>query len=160
MKNAKVFFMVLTFCSMFFLSGCFFHKPTYYPARVLIKDGAPCFSVADRHGGRAGAPEVSTITIFLEAGYGVEEFWRRVFPSQPPVKISAHDCFAYGKELEVAPEFKHGTHYRVFIDSYMNGNNMIYMTYFCLYKTPDGKTEVHHAKWNDKKHERDWGMCE
>jgi len=143
------------------LSGCIFHRPAYYPAKILMKDGMACFSVTDNREARASPPELSVISVYSVDDEKANPVWRRMFPpDQPVMKLSPRECLTYGAGTDDVPALQHGARYGVSMNGYIDGNNRMYMAYFCLYKTPDGKTEIHHAQWNDKAHERDWGVCE
>jgi len=156
MKNFKLLFYI-----MFFLSGCLFQRPAYYPAQVLMKDGLPCFSVANNRKERATPPEISTINVMSYFGDEITLISHGGFsPDQPPAKLFPHECLAYGIASEIAPKLQQGLRYGVSIRATINGHGVIYKSYFCLYDTPEGETKIHHAKWNNKINGRDWRMCE
>jgi len=148
-------------CALFFLSGCIFHRPAYYPVRFWMKDGVPCFSVANNRKERTDPPEISIVSIFPYASKGTIAVWEQTFyRDQPPRRLSPLECLVYGAGGDAAPALQHGARYGVSINAAIDGYGVIYKSYFCLYKKSDGQTEIHHAKWDDKKHERDWGMCD
>jgi len=161
MKNIDFFSWLLIVCVTFIFPGCIFHKPAYYPAQILIKDETPCFSVANNRETRANPPEISSINVFSYAGKEMVPIWSQVFdPDQPAIKLSPHACIPYGSGVNFAPPLKHKFRYGISIFSSINGDDTGHQSYFCLYETPDGKTAIHHAEWNYKVHERDWGVCE
>jgi len=161
MKNIKVFESGFLLCLAFALSGCIFHRPAYYSAQVLMKDRVPCFSVANSRKERANPPEISSINVFPYEEKEIIPLWRQTFPpGQPAIKLSPRECIPYGAGVNIAPPLQHNFRYGISIFSSINGDEMGYQSYFCLYKTPDGKTDIHHAQWNDRTHERDWSVCE
>jgi len=160
MKNIKPFACSLMLCTAFVLSGCILHRPAFYPAQVLMKDGVACFSVTDNREARVNPPELSVISVYSVDGEKISPVWRQMFPpDQPTMTLSPRECLAYGTGAKDVPALQPGFHYGVSMNGYIDGNNRMYMAYFCLYKTPDGKTDVHYAEWNDKTQERDWSVC-
>jgi len=160
MKSIKLFESGFLLCLTFALSGCIFHQPVYYPAQVLMKDGVPCFSVANSRKERANPPKISSINVFPYEGNDMVPLWRKIFlPDQPAIRLSPHECIPYGAGENMAPPLQHNFRYIISILSSINGYRMHYKSYFCIYETADGETDIHHAQWNDKTNERDWGAC-
>jgi len=156
MKNIKRFF-----AAAFLLSGCFFHRPAYYAAQVLMKDGAPCFSVANSRKEQESLPRISIISIFPYASDEIMPIWHQAFHrDQPAMKLSPHECLVYGAGTQIAPTLQQGFRYGVSIRASIDDHGAIYQSYFCLYKTPEGKAKIHHAKWNNKLNGYDWRICE
>jgi len=160
MKSVKLFESGFLLCLTLALSGCIFHRPAYYSAQVLMKDGVPCFSVANSRKERASPPEISSVNVFPYEGNEIVPLWRRIFPpDQPTIRLSPHECIPYGAGENMTPPLKHNFRYGISIFSFISGDTMNYQSYFCLYETADGRTDIHHAQWNNKTHERDWGAC-
>jgi len=160
MKNIKLFESGFLLCLTLALSGCIFHRPAYYSAQVLMKDGVPCFSVANSRKERANPSEISSIHVLPYEENETVLPWRKIFPpSQPAIRLSPHECIPYGAGENMAPPLQHNFFYGVLIYSSINGYGMAYLSYFCLYKTPDGRTDIHHVQWYNKPPERDWGTC-
>jgi|GEM_PF-2110769 len=161
MKNIKLYRGGLLLSAVFILSGClFFHRPAFYPAQVLIKNGIPCFSVTDNREARSSPAEISFITVYVVNGEQMSTVWQRFFSlNEPLLKLYPHECLLYGAGEAEATELQKGFYYRVNMNGYIDGINKKYNAYFCLYETLEGKTEIHRAEWSDKMHKRDWGMC-
>jgi len=151
------------FCAIFAFAGCVFHRPVHYPAQVLMKDGAPCFSVANRREERANTPIISAVDVLSYANNNKEMklVWSEVFMrDRPPMELSPHECFAYGEGAEITPSLRKGHHYGVSIFASVGGYGIAYFSYFCLSGTPDGKeSKIHHVKWNNKIDSYDWSVC-
>jgi len=161
MKIIKLFQRGLLLCLSLVLSGCFLHRPAYYPARVSMKDGVPCFSVANHHKEQKSPPKISIISIFSYVGKETAPLWYRAFsPDQPPMRLSPFECLTYGLGEEEVPELQKGFRYGVSILASINDYSMDYQSFFCLHETSDGNTEIHHAKWNNKINGYDWQICE
>jgi len=90
----------------------------------------------------------------------MDTIWEKIFlHEKSPLKLSPLECLLYGAGTEEAPKLLKDFPYRISMNGYVKRSNRMYYAYFCLYETPEGKTEIHHAKWNDKTHGRNWGMC-
>jgi len=161
MKTINIVVFVFIFCSIFFLMGCMFHRPRYYPVRLSMKGETPCFSVANGRKERVNPPEISVVSIFHYASNEVMPVWYQTFfKGQSPMKLSPLECLVYGAEEEAVPALQHGVRYGVSIRAAINDYGVIYQSYFCLYKRPDGQTGIHHAKWNVGINGYDWRVCE
>jgi len=160
MRNIKLFKSIFLLGATLISSGCFFHRPAYYPAQVLMKDGVPCFSVTNSREARANSAEISFVSVYSFNEEQMNTVWQRIFPlDEPSLNIFPHECLVYGARTENPPELQKGVRYRVNMNGYIGGSNRMYYANFCLYKTPEGRTEIHRAEWDDKMHKRDWGMC-
>jgi len=161
MRNVNYFLCWVIFCAVFFLSSCIFHRPAYYPVRVSMKDGVPCFSVANNRKERVNPPKISVISIFHYASSETMPLWQQTFyQKQSPMRLSPQDCLVYGAGGEAAPALKYGVRYGVSMNASIDGYGVAYQSYFCLYNKHDGQTEIHHAKWNDEINGYDWRVCE
>jgi len=148
------------FCVVFTFSGCRFHRPAYYPAQVRMKDGVPCFSVANRRKEKANPSLILTINVFRYASRDATPFWYQTFPpGQRSIEIFPHECMVYGKGKETAPPLLYGHRYGVSIHASINDEMRAYQSYFCLSRTPVGETEIHHVKWNRELNGFDWSVC-
>jgi len=159
MNYIVMFKWSLLFCVVAVLFGCLFHRPAYYPAQILMKDGVPCFSVANRRKERANTPIVSTVNVFPLVGK--EAIWIGMFPPDlPPMILPPHECLVYGVGTENAPPLRRGYRYGVSMITSINGYRVAYQSYFCLSGAPDGnETEIHHVKWNRELNGFDWRVC-
>jgi len=161
MKSKKIFEWFLLYCAIFILSGCLFHRPAFYPPQVLMKNGVPCFSVTNNREARATPHEISVIDVISVNNNNYKLIWNRTFPPNPPIMtLSPYECLSYGAGTEDAPKLLKGFRYKVFMNSYLNGNNRRYHAYFCLYQNDDGETEIHHVEWSNKLKGFDWRICE
>jgi len=148
-------------CVAFALPGCFFHRPAFYPAQVLIKDGAACFSVTNNREARKYPPELSFVSVGAVDGDKTNPVWSRIFlPDQPIMELLPHNCLLYGEGTRYTPKLRQGFRYQLNMSAIINGNNWRYRAYFCLYETSTGELKIHHAKWNNKINRRDWRICE
>jgi len=156
MKIAKLLGWMSLGCAAFALSGCLFHRPAYYPAQVLMKGGAPCFSVANNRKERINPPIISIISVFPYASEEVMPLWCRAFPrNQPSMKLSPHECLTYDGEAGL----QKGLPYVVFMNGYIHEENRRYRAYFCLHEANGGSTEIHYSKWSNKMNGYDWQTC-
>jgi len=161
MRTIIFFHRWLPVLILFTLSGCIFHKPAYYPAEVLMKEGIPCFFVANKRKERANPPRISNVVVYHHASDNIVPLWyREFFRDQLPMRMSPKECLFYGVGGEVAQELKKGVRYGVSIRASIDGHGAIYKAYFCLYENSDGQTGIHHAKWNDGINGYDWRVCE
>jgi len=143
------------------LSGCFIHRPAFYSAQVLIKDGVACFSVANDREARKYPPKLSFVSVGTVDGDKTNPVWSRIFlPEQPTMELPPHECLVYGEGAGYAPQLRQGFRYQLNMSAVINGNNWRYRAYFCLYETPAGELKIHYAKWNNKIGGRDWQVCE
>jgi len=153
----------LLFCVVFALSGCLFHRPAYYPAQVLMKDGVPCFSVANRSEERVSTPIISAIDVlsYTDDNKEIKPVWGEMFMrDRPQIKLSPYECLVYGEGAEMAPPLKKGHHYGVSISASVDNYGAFYFSYFCLSGVPDGDaTEIHHVKWSKNINSYDWRVC-
>jgi len=161
MKNINLTGCGMLFCAALSLSGCFFHRPAFYPAQVLMRDGMACFSVTNNREARASPPELSYISVYSVDDEKANPVWHQMFPSNRPImSLSQHKCLIYGEGSGDVPVLRQGFHYRVITSAYINGNHRRYHAYFCLYETSKGEVKIHYAKWNNKIGGRDWQVCE
>jgi len=152
----------LLFCAVFVLSGCVFHRPAYYPAQVLMKDGTPCFSVANRRKERTSTPIISAIDVLSYVNdKEIKPVWGEMFMrDRPPMKLSPHECLVYGVGEKIVPSLRNGYRYGVSISASVDNYGVFYFSYFCLSITPDGdETEIHRVKWSKEINGFDWRVC-
>ena len=124
-----------------------------------MKNNAPCFSVENNSETRVKTPQISVITVDKLNPDKLETMWLRELFSEPPRLLSPDNCISYG-ENGGGTELQKGDHYSVYMNASINGTSRKYRAYFCLSETPEGKTEIHHVKWNDAVKGYDWSVCE
>jgi len=154
MNNIKLCGWGVLLCAVSALTGCITGDgggrggTIWRSTRILMKDGIPCFSVENGREERENPPRISTISVRKETLSGdVSLLWEREFPRGR--HLPPHKCLTYGSGTELTSKLHQQlqpvTPYRVRIEANINGDKVYYTSSFCLYETPEGTTEVHHA---------------
>jgi len=125
-----------------------------------MKDGVPCFSVADDRAARQSPPKLSVIAVSHEDAEKGGIWYQSFKRDQPAMRLHPSECLAYGTGVEEAQELQEGVHYVVNIFADFDEYSNWYHAYFCLYRTEEGEMKIHHAKVDNRIHAFDWRMCD
>lgn len=146
-----------------------FATSSLFEARVLDRDGQPCFAVEKSH--LKNSLQLFAINVFAESEPKVS-MWRQFVDVEvtPPFIFAGDECVPYGTQIanaEVlisARQLTPGRHYVVALSAVSRRGasleNKQYRAYFCVSNSPDGIERVHQIFFDNMTGRRNWSICD